>query len=297
MKTLLNDKATYCWWRDAKLAKVITQPDIIEIKRFDATSKVEIQAILNQIQVNNFARYTVKNFQQNQVINLLEKDLLTLNQSLGLLNYDAHLYANHQGLALISPVQAPDKQGFIPYTTKALNWHTDGYYNSVQQRIRTFTLFCAKPAESGGENAWIDHELVYILLREQNSDFANALTHQNTMTIPAHQVNGIVRRPACVGAVFFIDELSGVLMMRYTQRKQNIIWADTPVLTRARTALKAILDSNTPYHHQHKMQAGQGIICHNIPHKRTAFDDNKNNPLETQRLMVRGRYFDRVKSI
>jgi hypothetical protein len=64
---------------------------------------------------------------------------------------------------------------FIPYTHKPINWHTDGYYNTLDRRILGMTLHCAQDAEAGGENALLDHEIAYIQLRDANPDYIAAL--------------------------------------------------------------------------------------------------------------------------
>jgi hypothetical protein len=40
------------------------------------------------------------------------------------------------------------------------------------------------------------------------------------------------------------------------------------------------------------LQAGEGLLCNNVLHNRTAFKDS-DDPTQT-RLLYRGRYFDRV---
>lgn len=286
MKTLLNDKESYYRWRDAKLAKTDKTGsllnNLVEITKHNKLSLVEKNQLTQQIKANNFVLFAI-NQTDNQAV-------LDINKQLGLVDYDKHLYANSQGLAYISPSQKPEQKEFIPYTNKALNWHTDGYYNPPEQRIRSFSLFCAKQADIGGENSWIDHEILYILLREKDAELAYALTNKQAMTVPAHEVDGVVRRPTSTGAVFFIDPATQQFMMRYTQRKHNITWLDIPEVQIAKEMLANLFNTPSPYHHSHKMQAGQGFICHNIPHKRSGFDAS-----DDQRLMIRGRYFNRVK--
>ena len=46
-------------------------------------------------------------------------------------------------------------------------------------------LHCISPARVGGENALMDPEIAYILLREENPDFIRALMHPQAMEIPA----------------------------------------------------------------------------------------------------------------
>lgn len=286
MKTIFSDNNLYQTWRDNKLKHAIVSPNFVcvEISNPLVISLAEKAKIISQMSVNNFVIYQF-NIEKCDISHAV----LAINKQLGLVDYDKHLYANTEGLAEISPSNNKHQDEFIPYTNKQLNWHTDGYYNNQRQRIRSFSLFCLKPAKSGGENEWIDHEIVYILLREKSSTLANILIQNDIMTVPEHKIDAITRREASIGAVFLIDKLTGALVMRYTQRKQNIIWKNSSKVQQARFALSEILENKTPYHFKYKMQAGQGIICHNIPHRRSAFAKHQ------ERLMLRGRYFNRVK--
>ncbi len=303
MKTILNNVDYYKRWRDEKLKNASTTIDkcLVEISHpfvLSVSEKSKISVLCSQ---HNFALYRVKNVQHvpqstqikksrksGQKSEYFVRSTIAINQQLGLKNYDKHLFAKSNGLAYISCSE--DGENFIPYTNQLLNWHTDGYYNGASKRIRSFSLFCVSRAAAGGENYWIDHELVYILLREKNLDFIKALEHPSAMSIPKHQVGKNIRRPATQGAVFFIDMQSGKLMMRYTKRKHNVIWANIPFLNAAKIALEKILDSSTPYHFRYLMQQGEGFLCNNILHRRSAFSENKT----MQRLILRGRYFERI---
>ena len=302
LKTILNNADYYKCWRDEKLKNACTNLDgcLVEISHpftLSVLEKSKISALCSQ---HNFALYKIKNIQhapqsvqmdksgQSEQNAYFARSTIMINKQLGLKSYDKHLFAKSNGLAYISC--SKDGENFIPYTNKSLNWHTDGYYNAPSKRIRSFSLFCASKADTGGENYWIDHELVYILLREENPNFTEALTHRSAMSIPKHQVGEKIKRPAARGSVFFIDEQTGKLMMRYTRRGRHVIWADIPFLNAAKIALEKILDSNTPYHFRYLMQQGEGFLCNNILHGRSAFLENKT----TQRLILRGRYFESI---
>jgi len=75
--------------------------------------------------------------------------------------------------------------GFIPYTTHRIRWHTDGYYNPPQLRIRAMLLHCVRDAASGGDTALLDHELAYLLLREDDPAHVAALMAPDALAIPA----------------------------------------------------------------------------------------------------------------
>jgi len=288
MANIVTSSDDYQFWRDEKLAKIQTNIEncLIEVKNPGQLSKAEKNQIIHLCRVNNFALFHTP-VQQDY-----ESSIVGFNQQFGLKQFDQHLYVKGQGLAHITQSDQQDQAEFIPYTNRAIGWHTDGYYNAPEDRIRAFSLFCVNPAQQGGENQWIDPQMAYLLLREENPDITTALSHAQAMSIPAHIVDGQTRRQTSVGPIFFIDEMTNQLYMRYTQRKKNIDFYDSDEIKQAVKILDQLLSSDTPYHFTHTMEANQGLLCNNILHKRSTFTDQKDTP----RLMLRGRYFNRVQS-
>ncbi|MBE8190505.1 MAG: TauD/TfdA family dioxygenase, partial [Candidatus Thioglobus sp.] len=262
---------------------------IVEIQNPLLLSSAEKNQIFALCKNANFALFQIQPMGE---IAEYERAVVSINTQLGLLDFDKHLYAKSQGLAHITQAGSGNQAKFIPYTNKNLGWHTDGYYNSAQNRIRAFSLFCVNPAKTGGENQWIDAQMVYLLLHEKNPDITKALTHPEALKIPEHKVNSEVRREASTGAIFFIDEKTNQLSMRYTQRKKNIELLNSAEIIQAVAHLDELLNSKTDYHFSHLMPAGQGILCNNILHKRSSFTDDKSRP----RLLLRGRYFNRINA-
>jgi len=279
---LLNNPDDYNYWRDEKLANALTKLDncIVEIRNPLALTTAEKNQIQRLCQHNNFALI------QTQPQADYSHSIVQLNQQLGLIAPDNHLFVSNDTLAHITPTSDKQQGEFIPYTTKPIGWHTDGYYNPLEQRIRSFSLFCVNPASSGGENSWLDNDMLYILLRQQNPEAADLLTRTDAMTIPAHSENGKILRPKSVGAIFMPDH--NQLYLRYTQRKKYVQFTDEVVAAVA--LLDDILAKGSAYHFQHLMAKNQGIICNNVIHRRSGFVDDKSNP----RLLLRGRYFVRV---
>ncbi|WP_369176904.1 TauD/TfdA family dioxygenase [Candidatus Thiodubiliella endoseptemdiera] len=282
MANVLTNLSDYQFWRDEKLAKAASKldPCIVDIHNPLTLTTAEKSKIQSLCQQNNFALI------QTQTQADYSHAIVHLNQQLGLKAYDRHLFVNNDTLAHITPTSNPQQGEFIPYTNKAIGWHTDGYYNPPEQRIRSFSLFCVNPASSGGENSWLDNEILYILLRQQSPEAAALLTRTNAMTIPAHSEKGKILRPESTGAIFMQDNKR--LYLRYTQRKKNVQFADE---VRAAVALlDEILAQGSPYHFQHLITQNQGIICNNVIHKRSGFVDDERSP----RLLLRGRYFERI---
>ncbi len=169
-------------------------------------------------------------------------------------------------------------------------WHTDGYYNPADRQIHGLLLHCVRSAERGGANALLDHEIAWLLLREQNPAYIEALMAPDVMTIPARERNGEVVRKAETGPVFSVDQETGNLHMRYTARTRSIEWKDDEITRAAVAALADILDSDSPYIMRGRLESGMGLICNNVLHDREGFEDGP----QRKRLLYRARYYDRI---
>jgi hypothetical protein len=78
--------------------------------------------------------------------------------------------------------------------------------------------------------------------------------------------------------------------MRYTARTRSIEWKDNDATRAAVAALEALLASDSPWIVRARMGPGVGLICHNVLHDRSGFDDDAAQP----RLLYRARFLDRV---
>ena len=283
---ILDNRDGYQFWRDEKLERVPSRIEdcLVEVVNPYKLTPTEKEKIQQLCRYNNFALFEITS-QDNYA-----QAIVAFNRQFGLLDYDQHLYAHGDGLARISQSDKQDQAEFIPYTDKAIGWHTDGYYNAIENRIRAFSLFCVSPAIEGGMNQWIDPQMAYILLREDNADVIKALSHPQAMSIPAHIVDGVTRREVSTGPIFFVDEQTKQLSMRYTQRKRHIELLNSTESRQAVILLDDLLNKGTPYHFEQLMRANQGIICNNVVHNRSHFIDNEGTP----RLLLRGRYFNSV---
>ncbi len=284
--SILDNIDDYKYWRDNKLenASSSIQDCIVEISNPENLSSSEKSKIKSLCDNNNFALFTIpKQDDYQDTIN-------SINHQFDLDEFDEHLYVGDKGLASIANTKNKQQGEFIPYTNKAIGWHSDGYYNSYKKRIRAFSLFCASPAKAGGSNSWIDPHMIYIHLYEDNPDMVKALTNNKAMTIPEHKIDGLVRREISIGPIFFIDDMTNELYIRYTQRKKNIEFANSTEVRQAVEILDNFLASNSIYHFNHTMQEAQGMLCNNVLHNRSGFTDDPNKP----RLMLRGRFFSRI---
>ena len=214
--------------------------------------------------------------------------------AMGLERRDLTLGADRRGIASLQAAESTHGPEMIPFTPRALNWHTDGYYNPPERSVRGVVMHCAAPAARGGDNALLDPDLVYAALHEQDPVLVETLAHPRAMTIPAHEADGAVVRPARTGPVFrFLDHLP-CLHMRYTMRTRSIRWRPTPDTARAVAVLEQTIASLSAHRVQVRFEAGEGVICNNVLHRRSAFVDGESE--DSRRVMLRIRSFDPVGS-
>jgi hypothetical protein len=110
------------------------------------------------------------------------------------------------------------------------------------------------------------------------------------MTIPANATAGMAFREAEAGPVFSTD--AGALHMRYTARTRSIEWRPDATTRAAVQFLKQILDADSPYVFALRLAGGQGLVCNNVLHDRSAFADDA--AAGHGRLLYRARYSDRI---
>jgi len=110
------------------------------------------------------------------------------------------------------------------------------------------------------------------------------------MTVPANEEDPAAQRAAQTGPVFSAED--GVLHMRYTARTRSIEWRQDEATRAAVQFLRQVLDAGSPYVFTLRLAAGQGLVCNNVLHDRSAFVDDP----KLGRLVYRARYSDRVAS-
>lgn len=225
---------------------------------------------------------------------LADKDIpRRLGEQFGMQRLDNNLLADEDAVTSLQVTPGKSGRGYIPYSNQRLSWHTDGYYNPPERRVRAFVLHCVSPAAEGGENALLDPEIAYILLRDENPEHIRALMADDVLTIPANMEEQGVSRPAQTGPVFSIDPANGSLHMRYTARTRSIEWKVDSSTQNAVQALERLLASNSPYMFRYRLAAGEGLLCNNVLHNRTSFQDDVDKG--RSRLIYRARYYDRVR--
>jgi alpha-ketoglutarate-dependent taurine dioxygenase len=272
-------------WRERKLARYPRRAEdlVVEVRDPRNLSDSEAGEIQRVCGAANMAVYA------SPLANVADKDIARrLGARLGLARLHANPLADEDGISSLEVAPEKSGRGYIPYSNRRLLWHTDGYYNAPEQRIRAFILHCVRPAATGGENRMLDPEIAYILLRDADPRYVAALSAPNAMTIPANEEDPAAQRAAQAGPVFSDD--GGALHMRYTARTRSIEWRPDEVTQAAVRRLREILDSDSPYVFRLKLQGGQGLVCNNVLHDRSEFSDAPG----AGRLVYRARYADRI---
>jgi alpha-ketoglutarate-dependent taurine dioxygenase len=282
----LSDDGPYLAWREQKLARIPADGEslLVPIENPLQLSSAEKAAIKTRCRENNMAIYRVSFSSQAE-----DKQLVhALGLQLGLRRLDNNLRSDEDD---ITSLQVTEQRGntYIPYTSRPLSWHTDGYYNGLENQVRGIIMYCVRPAAEGGVNSLLDHELLYIRLRDENPGYIRALMQPQAMTIPPNVEQGQQIRGARSGPVFSVDPQTGSLHMRYSARKRNIEWFDDELTREAAAQITEVLADEASVI-SYQLQAGEGIVCNNVLHNRTGFSDDENRP----RLLYRARYYDRV---
>ncbi|OOZ40330.1 taurine catabolism dioxygenase TauD [Solemya pervernicosa gill symbiont] len=278
----------YNRWRDAKLENYPTSLEqlVVQVANPRALTDAEYQAMLARLRQTNMVIYDGGTGDDP------DKAIpRAIGERFGLRRMDANYLSDEDGITSLTVNPEGDHPSYIPYTNRAIRWHSDGYYNTEAKQIRSVMLHCVHPAAQGGENRLIDHEVAYIRLRDENPDYIHALMLADAMTIPPGKDAEGGSRGSAVGPVFSVEPQSGALHMRYTARKRNIGWSKEPLVQQARDRLELLLDKEVEASFQGRLESGMGLVCNNVLHDRAAFDDI---PGASQRLLYRARYFDRV---
>ena len=284
---LLKDEIRYRKWRASKLRSYPQSVEEIHLQidgLLDVTAgqKAAVRAACKRA---NMAIYHCRDASADRAA------VAAFASVFGLTRLDHHLCANADGVSELAVASEGVRSGYVPYSSRSLSWHTDGYYNDKQRQINAVVLHCAQSAASGGENALLDPEMAYIRLRDEDPRFITAFEHPECMMIPANTgMEGEIR--AAVSGPVFSYAFSGEIHMRYSARQRNIQWRDDALTTAAREFLSAILEDRNGPVFRYRLKAGEGLISNNVLHNRTGFNDGP----DQQRLLYRARFFDRIET-
>lgn len=284
----LDQPELYARWRAAKLAAHPRRLEelIVDVADPRRLSETERNALLDLCARTNMAVYRSPVTTEDKALPRL------LGAQLGLNRLDANWLADEDGISPIA-VSGGDRGAradFIPYTDKPIKWHTDGYYHPQARRIEGMILHCVRSAGEGGVSGLVDHDMIYIAVRDANPAWVRALMAPDAMTIPERADENGVARPAQSGPVFAVLPDGSGLHMRYTARTRSIEWKNDGATREAAAFIETLLASNPPWLFRLLLAPGMGIVANNVPHERSGFSDDPQRP----RLLYRARYLDRV---
>ena len=284
----LDSGDTYLRWRDQKLREYPRDASelIVEVDDPRRLTQTELAALRERCRRSNMAVYA------SQMGADPDPEIpLSVGRAFELEEITENWLADSTGITSLKVAKAGVRKKYIPYTTKAINWHTDGYYNAPNRQIRALIMHSVQDAQSGGENGLLDHEIAYLLLREKDPAYVEALMRPDAMTIPARFDDaGHVARPEERGAVFTVTS-RGELHMRYTIRAKNVVWASDGETERARRYLQQLLEAGSEYAFRLTLASGMGLVSNNVLHDRRAFVDDPDRP----RHYYRARYATRLR--
>jgi alpha-ketoglutarate-dependent taurine dioxygenase len=275
----LGERDSWRRWRQVKLFQAASASEFAPTQIEDprAVSQAERAALLEQVAATNYALYQWRNTPPDD--DALDDWLLAFTRSFGLRAREDHRSANGNGVVRIEVAHGGGRVGYIPYN-----------YHGPDNCVRGMILHCAAAASEGGENRLLDHELAYLRLRDADETALRLLMHPQAMTIPEATDDAGQFRAANAGPVFFLDD-AGALVMRYTARQRNVVWRDTE--TRAAADKLLALIEAEPLARRLKLAPGQGLLCNNVLHDRSAFEDHG----DSHRRLCRIRFNNRINSV
>ncbi|WJW74948.1 TauD/TfdA family dioxygenase [Thiohalobacter sp. IOR34] len=280
----LDREADYLRWRDWKQAHAPSSLAdlVVEVDDPRCLSEAEFEAAMLRIRRTNMVILAAAPLGEDKSVPRL------LGEQFGLCRLDHNWLADEDAITSLTVNPEGDHPDFIPYTNRPIQWHTDGYYNTLAQQIHGLLLYCVNPAAEGGENQLLDAEWLYLLLRDENPDFIRALMQPTAMTIPPRGE----ARPAQTGPVFSVHPEYRSLHMRYTARTRSIEWQDDATLQAAVQRIRELLDGDSPQLLSGRLESGMALVSNNVLHNRAGFEDAAEQP---PRLLYRARYYDRIR--
>ena len=266
MNILEVNSDEYRRWRDRKLSSFTSDIDklMVEIKNPRKLSTAEISLSSQIIKQSNLVFFQLK---ENE--NDIKSSLMDLAGQFGMSDFEILESSEKSGLTKIEvSSESKEKSEYVPYTNKALNWHTDGYYSENDNPILSWLLYCQSNSSNGGENSFMDHEIAYILFNDESSAIDDLMS-KDAFTIPANVQNG---RRAMSSYVFRL--LNNKLHMKFSMREKNIIWSEK--IISSVDLLKSIIRENENYQINYKLSPNQGVISNNVIHMRSSFTNTSN---------------------
>lgn len=172
--------------------------------------------------------------------------------------------------------------------------HTDGSYLPIGS-IQTTVLLCKQPALVGGETILFDSKTAFLKLKQDHSDLAELLTHQDIFRRRSTTTKS-GKLYEYIGPAFHMDRISGVQTCFTLDVTAD--WDHSyNISPKAKDAVGYLMDlatNTSKFYLEFSLQKGHAIIFRNdqLSHGRLAFKQSDNYP----RTLFRG-LFENCPSI
>jgi hypothetical protein len=211
--------------------------------------------------------------------------LLTLGKQLGVRHTDKS--ARHAQSDELTDSGILNKA--IPFSTRHCNWHTDATYYGSDKTIQALFLLCKRPAVEGGSNKVLDHEVLYIQLRDKDPGALEVLMNKDCFNYrnPATGEIDLHR-----GGKVFWTNADGHLCHRFSFRKTDMAWSGDSDVAAAAHVLESLISDESAHVIEGRLESGMGLISNNVLHTREKLVDS--DDAAKKRLLFRARFYDRV---
>lgn len=277
----LSSNEDYLKWRDEKLAAYPKNVGelVVELGDMNALTPAEKARILKTVERANMCVFTAGSAE------LEMNSLLALGKQLGVNHTDKSVrHAQSDELTDSGILNRA-----IPFSTRHCNWHTDATYYGSDNTIQALFLLCKRPAVEGGSNKVLDHEMLYIQLRDTDPDALEVLMNKDCFNYrnPATGEIDLHR-----GGKVFWTNAGGHLCHRFSFRKKDMAWSGDPDVAAAGHVLESLISEELAHAIEGRLESGMGLISNNVLHTRERLVDS--DDAAKKRLLFRARFYDRV---
>src|SRR5574340_18800 len=277
----LGSEEDYLKWRDEKLAAYPRNVCelVVELGDMTALRAAERTRILETVERANMCVFTAGSAELEMA------SLLALGRQLGVTRTDKS--ARHSQSDELTDSGILNRA--IPFSTRHCNWHTDATYYGSDQTIEALFLLCKRPALEGGSNKVLDHEVLYIPLRDTDRGGFEVLMNRNCFNY-RNPTTGEVD-PHRGGKVFWANA-GGHFGHRFSCRKTGMAGSDESDVAAARKVLESVIADEPAHVIEGRLESGMGLVSNNVLHTRERLVDS--DDAAKKRLLFRARFYDRV---
>lgn len=277
----LGSNEDYLKWRDEKLAAYPRNVGelVVELGDMTAMTAAEKAKILETMERANMCVYTAGSAEPGM------NSLLALGKQLGVRHTDKS--ARHAQSDELTDSGILNRA--IPFSTRHCNWHTDATYYGSDNTIQALFLLCKRPAVEGGSNKVLDHEVLYIQLRDKDPGALEVLMNKDCFNYrnPATGEIDLHR-----GGKVFWTNADGHLCHRFSFRKTDMAWSGDSDVAAAGHVLESLISDESAHVIEGRLESGMGLISNNVLHTRERLVDS--DKAAKKRLLFRARFYDRV---